>query len=169
MNRKEKEQKAIEMYVAGKSCTQISQTIHTARKSVYRILKRNNISLRPPERKKCLLCDNQILVEKDKNRNRCGTCNTNIRRYRIKKKAIEYKGGKCEECDWEGDISGYDFHHTDPTKKDFEVTGLVIASMKWEKVQKELDKCVLLCAPCHRFKHSKYNNELFLQIANGED
>jgi hypothetical protein len=37
--------------------------------------------------------------------------------------------------------------------------------MKWDDIKKELDKCILLCAICHRIEHSQYNNELFLKEA----
>lgn len=165
MNQKEREEKIINLYKSGISCTKIAQRVRVQRKSVYRILERNNIVLRPIEKKKCLLCDNLILVEKERNRNRCNTCNTNIRRYRIKKKAVEYKGGKCIKCNWSGDISGFDFHHLDPTKKDFAISGRHAAGMKWELLKMELDKCELLCAICHRIEHSGYKDPLFLAEA----
>lgn len=106
-----------------------------------------------------------ILIEKEKNRSRCNTCNTNIRRYRIKKKAVEYKGGECIKCKWKGDISAFDFHHKDPSKKDFTLGNRFLAGMKWEYVKKELDKCILLCAICHRIEHSNYKNPDFIKEA----
>lgn len=165
MNQKEREKKVIELYNDGKSCSIIAQQVKIERKSVYRILERNNIALREPEKKKCILCNNMILIEKERNRNRCNTCNTNIRRYRTKKKAVDYKGGKCIRCNWSGDISGFDFHHLDPAEKDFTLSNRFIAGMKWESVKKELDKCELLCAICHRLEHSNYKNELFIKEA----
>lgn len=169
MNQKEREQKIIALYQEGEKCTKIAQRFKIERKSVYRILERNNVSLRPPEKKKCILCPNLILVEKEQNRNRCNTCNTNIRRFRIKKKAVDYKGGKCIDCDWTGDIAGFDFHHLDPEQKDFMITGINAAGMKWEKIKTELDKCVLLCARCHRLKHSNYSNPDFQKEAEKND
>jgi len=165
MNQKERESQVINLYLEGRDGTSISRAFKIERKSVYRILDRNNITLRPAEKKKCALCDNIILVEKDKNRACCATCNTNIRRYRVKKKAVDYKGGKCVKCNWKGDISGFDFHHLDPNEKEFSASGKIIASIKWELVTKELDKCVLLCSLCHRLEHSNYRNELFLSFA----
>lgn len=169
MNRKEKEQKAIKLYTEGRSCPKIAQILHIHRKSVYRILERHNIELRPPLKKKCLFCDNQIFVEKQKNSNCCGTCSTHLRRYRTKKRAVEYKGGECEDCGWSGNIVGFDFHHLDATKKDFEVNSAVIASMSWDRVAKELDKCKLLCAICHRIEHARIKDEMFLSIADKID
>lgn len=169
MNQKEREKKVTELYLSGKNCTFISRSVKIERKSVYRILERNNISLRPPEKKKCILCSNLILVEKEHNRSRCGTCNTAIRRFKLKQKAVDYKGGKCVDCGWTGDIGAFDFHHLDPEQKDFMITGKNIAGMKWEKIKTELDKCDLVCARCHRIKHSNYSNPLFKSEAEKND
>lgn len=41
------------------------------------------------------------------------------------------------------------FHHTDPTEKEIEIGNL--GSMGWglARMQKEIDKCVIVCANCH--------------------
>mgnify|MGYP005855513707 CR=1 FL=1 len=51
-------------------------------------------------------------------------------------------------------MGALDFHHLDPQKKDFNL-GIAIIQWKWEKVKPELDKCILLCANCHRELHYK--------------
>jgi hypothetical protein len=43
------------------------------------------------------------------------------------------------------------FHHLDPSHKDFTIGG---KSKSWNKIQSELDKCVLLCANCHAEVHA---------------
>jgi hypothetical protein len=69
----------------------------------------------------------------------------------IKRQAIEYLGGKCVDCGECRDIpSIYDFHHIDPSRKDFSISH---TTLKFETIKKELDKCVILCATCHRIKH----------------
>jgi predicted HNH restriction endonuclease len=45
-----------------------------------------------------------------------------------------------------------DFHHVDSTKKEFGI-GNSGYTRSWEKVKKELDKCILVCANCHREIH----------------
>lgn len=87
--------------------------------------------------------------------------NTKIRRYRLKKKAVEFLGGKCKSCGWQGCIAGFSFHHLDPSKKEFGISGS--RTSKWEKIEKELTKCELLCCNCHCILHSGYNNEEFLK------
>jgi hypothetical protein len=73
------------------------------------------------------------------------------RRREIKLKAIEYLGGKCVDCGECRPISAiYDFHHKDPTLKDFSIGK---NTLKFESITKELDKCELLCSNCHRIRH----------------
>lgn len=69
--------------------------------------------------------------------------------------AIEYKGGKCEVCGLVGVESNqvvFDFHHLDPTLKDYTPSNLMDKSL--ERLHNELDKCILLCSNCHRQVHS---------------
>jgi NAD-dependent dihydropyrimidine dehydrogenase PreA subunit len=70
-----------------------------------------------------------------------------------KLKAIEYLGGHCADCKNEFPYYVYDFHHTDPTIKDFEISHIM--GRKWENIVPELNKCVLLCANCHRIREYK--------------
>lgn len=75
------------------------------------------------------------------------------RRRKLKLLAVEYKGGKCERCGYHKCIDALDFHHLDTSIKEF---GIGSGSTKaWEIVKKELDKCELLCANCHREEHFK--------------
>lgn len=75
------------------------------------------------------------------------------RRARLKQLAVEYRGGKCELCGYDRDISALEFHHKDPRSKDFGLSARGL-TRSWERVQKELDKCILVCANCHRELHS---------------
>lgn len=42
-----------------------------------------------------------------------------------------------------------DFHHRDPEEK-YKTIGALTTSYAWDTVKEELDKCILLCANCHR-------------------
>ena len=79
-------------------------------------------------------------------------------RQKIKEKAIEYKGGCCEKCGYDKCKWAFDFHHLDSTKKDFSLSKNI--TLSWDKVKKELDKCILVCANCHREIHyNEYINK----------
>lgn len=71
-----------------------------------------------------------------------------------KARAVEYLGGRCSDCGlWDEDVAIYDFHHIDPSTKRIGIS-YALCTRKWEDIQDELDKCVLLCANCHRKRHS---------------
>ena len=73
-------------------------------------------------------------------------------RKRTKQKLVDYKGGKCEICEYNRSVSGLEFHHIDPSKKDFQVCG---KSWSFERLKNEADKCMLVCSNCHREIHEK--------------
>ena len=76
-----------------------------------------------------------------------------IRRRENKIKAVEYLGGHCADCKNEFPPYVYEFHHLDPTIKEFNVS--LIMGRKWEGILPELKKCVLLCANCHKIRENK--------------
>jgi len=80
------------------------------------------------------------------------------RRKKLKKMAIEYKGGKCIFCGYHKCNDALDFHHLNSKEKEF---GLSVRGLtrSWKKIKEELDKCILVCANCHRELHAK-NSQL---------
>jgi hypothetical protein len=85
----------------------------------------------------------------------CVSCRVKIRRYRIKQALVEYKGSACEKCGFVGVIEVYDFHHVESSQKEFSISHSLNRS--WEEIKKEADKCVMLCANCHRAIHHPHN------------
>jgi predicted transcriptional regulator len=86
----------------------------------------------------------------------CKICSRNQatkRQRALKIKCIEYKGGKCNKCDYNDCIAAMDFHHKVPGEKDFCISQYRKALFT-ENIKKELDKCELLCCRCHRELHS---------------
>jgi hypothetical protein len=73
-------------------------------------------------------------------------------RRNLKLKAIKYKGGKCIKCGFDSCPTAMAFHHTDPSKKDFNLAAKG-TTRSFDKIKKELDKCVLLCLNCHAEEH----------------
>ena len=60
-------------------------------------------------------------------------------------------GGKCVRCGYNKSLAALQFHHTDPTQKEFSLGHK--RGIKWEEQIKELDKCELVCANCHAEIH----------------
>ena len=95
-------------------------------------------------------------------RYRCKKCYTYYnaeKRKRYKKKLVDYKGGKCEICGYDKCITALEFHHLDSTQKDFNISESTF-SRKFEELKKEVDKCILVCANCHREIHEKEQEEI---------
>jgi len=72
-----------------------------------------------------------------------------------KRKLVEYKGGCCEKCGYDKCIDAFDFHHMDPNQKDF---GISAKSYSFERLKKEVDKCILVCRNCHAELHYEIKN-----------
>lgn len=81
----------------------------------------------------------------------CGSCRANNRRFKFKKSCLEYKGSKCKICGYNKCVEALAFHHRNPEDKLFGISGS--HCRKWPDVQKELDKCDLLCHNCHVETH----------------
>ena len=75
------------------------------------------------------------------------------RRKKIRKMAVEYKGGRCQICGYDRCPEAMEFHHFDNDKKDFGISQKGY-TRSWKKVKAELDKCIMLCANCHREVHA---------------
>ena len=73
-------------------------------------------------------------------------------RKRKKQELVEYKGGCCERCGYNKSTRALQFHHLDPNEKDFTISR---KSYSIERLKKEVDKCILVCANCHAEIHSK--------------
>jgi len=84
----------------------------------------------------------------------CTNAESLLRQRKFKIKCIEYKGGKCEICGYNKFQGALEFHHRDPTQKDFQLSKASCWSFN-ERVKKELDKCQMLCSNCHKELHNE--------------
>lgn len=81
----------------------------------------------------------------------CATRKEAKKRTGLKDWAIGYKGGECQVCGYSLCSKALDFHHKDPSSKEFNITQFRKKDL--EILKKELDKCILLCCRCHRELH----------------
>ena len=151
----------------GKSTREIAASLGISQTTVRHYLKKYSLKTEFAQRREnwkhteiiyCFLCER---IVKDRHRH-CNSCRTKIRRVRTKKAAVHFLGGACVGCG-EKDFVVLEFHHL--RSKDFNLGE--ISNKSWDKVKKELKKCSLLCANCHRRKHSsKGDKKLLVEVEN---
>lgn len=66
---------------------------------------------------------------------------------------INLKGGSCNMCGYNSNISALEFHHRDPSTKVFSIDTRKLANTNRDTLLIELNKCDLICANCHREHH----------------
>ena len=102
----------------------------------------------------------EFYYNKKYNKYLCKKCNqesVESRKREKKLKLVEYKGGKCSICGYDKCPAALEFHHLDMSEKDYGIGSHLHKS--FEFLKKEADKCILVCANCHRELHFKYNEE----------
>jgi hypothetical protein len=76
------------------------------------------------------------------------TIASRLKRRKIKEILVIEHGGKCVICGYSKYLGALNFHHRDPSKKDFHVSMTGI-----NKARKEAVKCALVCSNCHMEIH----------------
>lgn len=82
---------------------------------------------------------------------RCKQCRMDRvarRRREIKRILVQEAGGKCVICGYGKHMEALQFHHLDPSKKEFHL-GQGGVSRSFARCRAEARKCALLCANCH--------------------
>ena len=115
------------------------------------------------EQFECIFCQKSFFNSQNRRRKRCAACNTKIRRFRAKIAAIELLGSKCSGCGYNKHPSALEFHHKDPSQKDFSISS--VANKSWKSIVEEVKKCVLLCSNCHRIEHGDRYKLEFIELA----
>ena len=132
----------------------MAKTLGVSRSTVGRCMRKFNLSNRPVYL--CSTCGETNPSEFYGNRKTaCKACQNKEKhqnQLNNKQYGIDYLGGECSQCGYNKCNDALDFHHLDPSIKDSNFYH--IKSWGKERIRKELDKCVLLCANCHREVHS---------------
>lgn len=86
----------------------------------------------------------------------------------MKAALVEYKGGRCVDCNGVFPNCVYHFDHRDPFQKEFNIGAKLTNNLEVLKV--EADKCDLVCANCHAIR--TYGNPLIaekMKVGRGGD
>lgn len=67
----------------------------------------------------------------------------------LNKYYADLMGGQCQKCGYSRSRFALDYHHVNPVDKEF-VLSQRIPYKNHNEIMAELDKCILLCANCHR-------------------
>jgi hypothetical protein len=81
------------------------------------------------------------------------------KRAELKRKGIEYFGGKCQNCGYNKCITSLDFHYPDPFKKDEDFNKKCEKS--WEVMKSKIEECLLLCKNCHTELHWNERQKMY--------
>ena len=72
-------------------------------------------------------------------------------RKRRKEDIVYVMGECCKLCGYNKAITALELHHLNPKEKDFSIG--TILNKDWELMNQEIQKCILVCANCHREIH----------------
>lgn len=115
------------------------------------------------EKRKCILCQKDF-IPNNPNRKYCYECSpkgmeinqaSRLKKRALKKYLIDLKGGKCEKCGYSKCQGALQFHHIDPSQKEFNFSHVNLNDSDYDldRMIEELEKCKLLCANCHFEEH----------------
>ncbi len=108
----------------------------------------------------CSICNRKYIYHRKSGhtKSKCNSCLVNKRKLEVKIKALKYKGDKCLICKYKKCKNSLVFHHKNPKNKKFSLSGN--HTLAWKRIEKELDKCVLLCLNCHGEVHAGLHKKL---------
>lgn len=85
----------------------------------------------------------------------CKACGAEVKRLDRAEKAEYIRRLReitaCMDCGKRYHHSMMEFHHRNPIEKMFNVSEAT--NRNWEKVLAEIDKCDIICANCHNYRH----------------
>lgn len=85
----------------------------------------------------------------------CGRCDNHYTVERTRRTAARARaemGNRCLLCGYDTYHVALVLHHLDPATKDPNFSRMKLWS--WERVEREMQKCILLCANCHAGVHA---------------
>ena len=93
---------------------------------------------------------------------RCKKCNKehkkhnhpSFRKQSVVIEFIQLQKIKCVVCSYDKLKAALEFHHIDPTQKEFGISAAWSKSNAIEIIKEEMKKCIIVCNRCHREIHA---------------
>jgi|SRR5882672_4781010 len=73
-------------------------------------------------------------------------------------------GKTCVRCGWNEHPEILQFHHKNPEEKEFDFSKGSIGNFSLKRIQKEVDKCELLCPNCHMWHHYQESKRIISAV-----
>lgn len=105
----------------------------------------------------CKDCTSKRVAEWYKSNRKKRQDRMNERNRKRKRLVVEHFGNKCLDCGRTYPQCVYEFHHLNPSEKDWNPSQSL--SHSEERMWQELNKCVMLCSNCHKIRHFARESE----------
>ena len=103
-----------------------------------------------------------VINGKEYRRKICRTCKhtrQTERRKEIRKFFNDYmRTQSCAHCG-NNDYRVLEYHHINPEIKEVTISNAIGTGWSRERILREIDKCIVLCANCHRILHYEFNGK----------
>ncbi len=97
-------------------------------------------------------------------RHKCRTCYYETKqklRDKYRQWLVDYKKKyQCSDCGIT-DYRVFEFHHPHNKEKEFTIANAFYNHYGIERIKREIKKCVIICANCHRIFHHQERNRMF--------
>ena len=135
----------------------LAENLKKSKRSVLHKAARLNLSrIRVPHNKPKDKNHRKIIDKKYYEKNKKDIFIKRLKRLRSRKLELaKLLGGKCSECGYNQCLGALDFHHVSHNKE--KSIAELLKGYSKQKTLKEAQKCILLCANCHREMH--YNQD----------
>ena len=155
-------QRLKKLILEGKTSKELSEIYNCSKSTIHEVKSRLGYlshKLRPHDRtnRKALGITNCEICGKSGSLRTCTRCANKIIKIAKKKILIEQLGNKCEICGYDKYQNVLDFHHIDPTHKEYSIGEI---NTDFSKLLNEISKCRLLCNRCHRELHYEESDTL---------
>lgn len=155
-------QRLKKLILEGKTSKELSEIYNCSKSTIHEVKNRLGYlsrKLRPHDRtnRKALGITNCEICGKSGSLRTCTRCANKIIKIAKKKILIEQLGNKCEICGYDKYQNVLDFHHIDPTHKEYSIGEI---NIDFSKLLNEISKCRLLCNRCHRELHYEESDTL---------